>query len=96
MPILCSYLPPERAKAALKNGLNAAAIRAMRRSRELWRKQKYAVARAQFREAARCGLRPTVLKHVLMTLAWMAMRDIARPATADPADLHSPAAREPA
>lgn len=84
MRIMASYVPPARAKSVYRDGLNAAAIRALRCSRDLWRKQKYAVARVQFREAMRCGLTPTVLKHVLLTLAWVMVASADRPMTADP------------
>jgi glycosyltransferase involved in cell wall biosynthesis len=84
MNILVSYVPPENRDAAYRNGMQASAIRAIRRSKELWRRGKRAVAIAQFREALQCSLAPSVLKHVVQVLLWVAFRDPLRPIIAEP------------
>lgn len=84
MGIAASYAPIELRRSAYRGGMQAAAIRAIRRAQELWRKNERAVAITQFREALRCSLAPSVLKHALQVLLWAMLRDPVRPLDADP------------
>lgn len=99
MDILASYVPAAEQRVAYRQGMQAAAIRAIRRSKELWRKNQRDVARVQFREALRCSMSLPVLKHAIEVVMWALLRDPVRPLTADPqapppdAEMHESAQR---
>jgi glycosyltransferase involved in cell wall biosynthesis len=89
--ILSSYVPPNQARIAYRNGRKAAAIRATRRAQDLWRKGHRATALIQLREAIRSSASPAVLMHLVRVTAWA----IAREQTTSPSaqEIHAPSSR---
>jgi len=69
----CAELVPEKyAPLARRAARKAAAVRALRRARQLWRKGQRAAAWRQFSQGSRCSLAPSVLAH----LAYFLMRTV--------------------
>jgi glycosyltransferase involved in cell wall biosynthesis len=73
--ILRTYVPPEKARFVHRRARRAAAIRAIRKAQDLWRKGHHDVALIQLREAVRSSVSPPVLKHLVRVVAWAMARD---------------------
>ncbi|MGE5539619.1 MAG: glycosyltransferase [Gemmatimonas sp.] len=73
--LLASYVPPEQMRGAHRRGRRAAAVRAIRRAQDLWRKGHHDTALVQLREAVRTSLDPKVLIHLVRVAAWAAVRE---------------------
>ncbi len=69
----CAELVPEKyAPLARRAARKAAAVRALRRARQLWQKGQRAAAWRQFSQGSRCSLAPSVLAH----LAYFLLRTV--------------------
>jgi glycosyltransferase involved in cell wall biosynthesis len=73
--LVTTYVPRERARSAYRRGRRAAAVRAIRRAQDLWRKGYRDTARVQLREAVRTSLDPAVIMHLVRVAAWAAVRE---------------------
>jgi glycosyltransferase involved in cell wall biosynthesis len=73
--VLTSYVPPEERRGVYRRGRKAAAIRAIRRAQDLWRKGYRDTAWVQLREAVRTSLHPAVIIHLMRVAAWAAVRE---------------------
>jgi hypothetical protein len=59
--ISCADIPREQVRRLRRAAMEAAAIRAVRRARRLWKDGDHATAWRQLRAATRCSLAPPVL-----------------------------------
>jgi hypothetical protein len=73
--LITSYVPPEQARSVYRRGRRAAAVRAIRRAQDLWRKGYRDTALVQLREAVRTSLDPAVIMHLVRVAAWAAVRE---------------------
>jgi glycosyltransferase involved in cell wall biosynthesis len=92
--LVTTYVPREEKRGTYRRGRRSAAIRAIRRAQDLWRKGYRDTAWVQLREAVRTSLDVPVIIHLVRVAAWAAVRE-RRPTSPSAQDL-KPAVRSDA